>query len=273
LPGTTAYNDFVKIIDTHCHLDVAEFDADRLDVLQRATEHGVCGIVVPGVSSSGWIGLRDFCASDRRLYPAYGLHPVYLDTHQPADLQALEAWLEREPAVAVGEIGLDYYVDGLDHRRQQILFEQQLELARAAGLPVLLHVRKAHDPVLATLKRIRVCGGIAHAFNGSLQQASQYRDLGFKFGFGGMLTFERSSRLRALARDLPLEDLVLETDAPDMTVAQHRGERNSPEYLPYCLAALAEIRYEPVEELARRTTANAREVLRLERWNPVGGRN
>jgi TatD DNase family protein len=186
-------------------------------------------------------------------------------------LQALETWLEQEPAVAVGEIGLDFYVDGLDHQRQQVLFEKQLQLARAASLPVLLHVRKAHDQVLATLKRIRVCGGIAHAYNGSLQQAAQYRDLGFRFGFGGMLTFERSSKLRVLARELPLDDLVLETDAPDMTVVQHRGERNSPEYLPYCLAALAEIREEPVEELACRTTANAREVLRLDNWNPAGG--
>ncbi|HYQ72552.1 MAG TPA: TatD family hydrolase [Gammaproteobacteria bacterium] len=261
----------VEILDTHCHLDVAEFDADRPAVLQRATAQGVCGIVVPGVAAAGWRGLRDFCAGDARLYPAYGLHPVCLEQHRPADLQALETWLAHEPAVAVGEIGLDYYVGGLDKRRQQDLFEAQLQLARAAGLPVLLHVRKAHDPVLATLRRIRVCGGIAHAFNGSLQQAAQYRDLGFKLGFGGMLTFERSSKLRKLARELPLDDLVLETDAPDMTVVQHRGERNSPEYLPLCLAALAEVRDEPREELARRTTANARAVLRLDDWNPAGG--
>jgi TatD DNase family protein len=261
----------VEIFDTHCHLDVPEFDADRASVLQRATARGVCGIVIPGVTAAGWRGLRDFCAGDSRLYPAYGLHPVYLEQHQPADLQLLETWLEKEPAVAVGEIGLDYYVEGLDQQRQLALFEIQLQLARAAGLPVLLHVRKAHDQVLATLKRIRVCGGIAHAFNGSLQQAAQYRDLGFKFGFGGMLTFERSSRLRKLARDLSLADLVLETDAPDMTVAQHRGERNSPEYLPYCLAALAEVRDEPLEELARSTTANARAVLQLDNWNPAGG--
>jgi len=255
------------MIDTHCHLDVAEFDPDRTQVLRRARERGVRGIVVPGVVAAGWAGLREFCAAEHGLYPAYGLHPVYLEQHAPADLQALETWLEREAVVAVGEIGLDFYVTGLDRGRQQALFEAQLQLARAAGLPVLLHVRKAHDQVLATLKRIPVCGGIAHAFNGSLQQAAQYRDLGFKFGFGGMLTFERSSRLRALARDLPRADLVLETDAPDMAVAQHRGERNSPEYLPYCLAALAEIRGEAPRELARITTANAREVLRLDAWS------
>jgi TatD DNase family protein len=137
-------------------------------------------------------------------------------------------------------------------------------MARAADLPVILHVRKAHDAVLATLRRIRVSGGIAHAYNGSLQQAQQYIDLGFKLGFGGMLTYERSRRLRLLARELPAEAIVLETDAPDLTVAQHRGMRNSPEYLPYCLAALAESRGESREELARQTSANARAVLGLD---------
>jgi TatD DNase family protein len=166
--------------------------------------------------------------------------------------------------VAIGEIGLDYYVDGLDRSGQQSLFEAQLAIARDANLPVILHVRKSHDAVLATLRRIPVRGGICHAFNGSLQQAAQYIEMGFRLGFGGMLTFERSVKLRALARELPVESLVLETDAPDMTVAQHRGERNSPEYLPYCLDALASVRDEDTTELARITTANAREVLNLD---------
>ena len=169
--------------------------------------------------------------------------------------------------MAIGEIGLDFYVEGLDHERQQQLFESQLAVASAAGLPVILHVRKAHDQVLATLRRIPVRGGICHAFNGSLQQASHYSELGFRLGFGGMLTFERSTRLRALAKALPLDSIVLETDAPDMTVFQHHGERNSPEYLPYCLAALAEVRDEAPEELARVITANTREVLLLEDYN------
>ena len=172
--------------------------------------------------------------------------------------------LDDRRLVAVGEIGLDYYVDGLDRDRQQQLFEAQLKIARAADLPVILHVRKAHDDVLSTLKRVRVRGGICHAFNGSLQQAGQYMDLGFRLGFGGMLTYERSSRLRGLAGALPLEMLVLETDAPDMTVARHRGERNSPEYLPDCLAALAAVRGETEQHVANVTTANARAVLRLD---------
>ena len=258
----------MELIDSHCHLDVSAFDADRNSVLQRARQNGVTGIVVPGIASTGWEGLWQLCRSEPGLYPAFGLHPVFLSQHTAGDLPALQDLLEQHPAVAVGEIGLDYVVDGLDRESQQTLFEAQLVIARDAGLPVILHVRKSHEQVLATLKRIRVCGGICHAFNGSLQQASLYRELGFSFGFGGMLTFERSTKLRALAKALPVESIVLETDAPDMTVMQHRGERNSPEYLPYSLAALAEVRDEDVDELARVTTANACEVLNLAAWNP-----
>ncbi len=258
----------MELIDSHCHLDVPDFDADRNAVLQQARYNGVGGIVVPGIVSTGWEPLWQLCFSEPGLYPALGLHPVFLKQHTEKDLSILQALLQRQRPVAVGEIGLDFLVEGLDRTAQQSLFEAQLVLARDAGLPVILHVRKSHDQVLATLKRVRVCGGICHAFNGSLQQASLYHDLGFKFGFGGMLTYERSTKLRALARALPLESLVLETDAPDMTVAQHQGERNSPEYLPYCLAALAEVRDADAQEVARVTTANVRKVLKLAEWKP-----
>jgi len=259
----------MELIDSHCHLDVPDFDADREAVLQQARHNGVGGIVVPGIAAAGWDALWQLCLAEPGLYPAFGLHPVFLQQHASGDLPALQALLQQHPPVAVGEIGLDFLVEGLDRQAQQTLFEAQLLLARDAGLPVILHVRKSHDQVLATLKRVRVCGGICHAFNGSLQQAASYQDLGFRLGFGGMLTYERSTRLRALAKALPLESIVLETDAPDMTVAQHHGERNSPAYLPYCLAALAEVRHESEEELARVTTANAREVLNLPAWKPA----
>ena len=253
----------MELIDSHCHIDLPAFDADRAAVLQRSRGAGVTGIVVPGVQATGWEALQSLCVRTTGLYPAFGLHPVFLEQHADSDVAALAAALERYRPVAVGEIGLDFHVSGIDHDRQQTLFESQLEIARSADLPVILHVRKAHDPALAILKRIRVRGGIVHAFNGSLQQAQQYLELGFSFGFGGMLTFVRSSKLRALARDLPLESIVLETDAPDMTVMQHRGERNSPEYLPFCLAALAEVRDSSPAMIARRTTQNVRELLNL----------
>ena len=259
----------MELVDTHCHLDLPAFDADRASVLQRCRDSGVNRIVVPGVQASGWDNLLRFCATETNLYPALGLHPVYLEQHGDEDLKALESRVAEHRPVAIGEIGLDYYLKDLDQTRQQDLLEAQLEIACAADLPVILHVRKAHERMLLTLKRIRVRGGIAHAFNGSLQQAAQYIELGFKLGFGGMLTFERSSKLRALAKALPLESIVLETDAPDMSVVQHRGERNSPEYLPYCLAALAEVRQADPQVIARQTTANAQEVLGLDQWSAV----
>lgn len=253
----------MELVDTHCHLDVGDFDADRDEVLEQCHANGVHHIVIPGVDALAWGNLVALCAEERGLYPSLGLHPVYLDRHRGEHVKELADWVERHRPVAVGEIGLDYFVTDLDRDRQQMLFEAQLRIAAEADLPVLLHVRKAHDAVIATLRRIRVKGGICHAYNGSLQQAHQYIELGFKISFGGMLTYERSTKLRGLAHALPLESIVLETDAPDLTVASHRGERNSPAYLPECLAALADVRDQDPAELARVTTRNAFSVLNL----------
>ncbi len=254
----------MEIFDTHCHLDVEEFDADRAEVLAEARANHVIGIAVPAIHRGNWDRVRALCNSEPGLYPAVGLHPIYIGRHQPGHLEDLERLIAASRPTAIGEIGLDYYVADLDRERQQLFFERQLAIARDAGLPVLLHVRKAHDQVLATLRRIRVRGGIAHAYNGSLPQALQYIDLGFRLGFGGTLTYERSRHIRALARELPCEAIVLETDAPDMVVSQHRGERNSPAYLHHCLAALAEARGEDMELLSTVTTRNARAVLGLD---------
>lgn len=252
------------MIDTHCHLDVEAFDPDRAEVIAAARNAGVGAMVVPGISAEGWGALLSLCASEADLYPALGLHPIFLERHRDAHLSELERLIDELRPIAVGEIGLDFFLRDLDRERQRTLFEAQLELAAAASLPVIIHARKSHDQVLAALKRIRVPGGIAHAFNGSRQQAGKYMDLGFKLGVGGMLTFERSTKLRALARNLPLEALVLETDAPDMAVAAHRGERNSPEFLPDVLAALADVRREAPALVAAQTTRNARELFGLQ---------
>lgn len=253
----------MELIDTHCHLDFAAFADDLDEVLAASRAAGVRDFVIPGVDAAGWPGVRALCAAHADLHATYGLHPGFLADHAENDLARLEAALAQGDAVAVGEIGLDYQVDDPDRKGQQALFEAQLAIAADAGLPVLLHVRKAHDEVLAALRRSRVERGIAHAFNGSLQQAGQYLDLGFRLGFGGMLTFARSRRLRRLARELPVEALVLETDAPDLTVASHRGERNSPAYLPEVRDAIAEVRGSTPEAMGLQTTRNAREVLGL----------
>ncbi len=259
------------LLDTHCHLDVDDFDADRSAILERCRAAGITRIVVPAIHAAGWGKLLDLCHQETALYPTLGLHPVFIDSHRDVDLMLLEEKLAEEDPLAIGEIGLDYFLTELDPQRQQEIFEAQLQIAREARLPVILHVRKAHDQVLAALRRIRVAGGIAHAFNGSLQQAQQYLDLGFKLGFGGTLTYDRSTKIRQLAHDLPLEAIVLETDAPDMVVSQHRGERNSPEYLPEILAALVEIRQEDASSLAEQTTLNACKVLGITNKPSVSG--
>jgi len=215
------------IIDSHCHLDFSAFEHDRNAILEL------------------------------------GLHPVFLDQHRNEHLETLDTLLSNHNVVAVGEIGLDFFIKKLDKTEQQYFFEQQLSLAKKYDLPVILHTRKSHDETLKFLKKHTIKGGIAHAFNGSKQQAHAYLDLGFKLGFGGMLTYERSRKLRQLARDLPLDAIVLETDSPDMTVEQHRGKRNSPEYLPYVLAALVEIRSESIETIAKQTSTNTKKALAL----------
>jgi TatD DNase family protein len=255
----------MHLIDTHCHLDVGDFDADRDRVLAHCRAEGVRDLVVPAIDRAGWPKLLALCAAEAMLHPALGMHPVFMDRHRDADLPALESALAEHRPLAVGEIGLDFALekDSAARERQRNFCAAQLAIAAGAGLPVLLHVRKAHDDMLGLLRDAGVPGGIAHAFNGSLEQARMYLDLGFKLGFGGMLTFERSSKLRHLAAALPVDAIVLETDAPDLTVASHRYQRNSPEYLPEVLAALAEVREAEPEGLAAATTANARAVLRL----------
>jgi len=255
------------LIDTHCHLDVEEFAADRTEVLGRARRAGVAGQVIPAIHAAGWPALMALCLGEMGLYPALGMHPIYLAQHRPEHLDELRALIERDRPVAIGEIGLDYFVETLDREAQQQLFEAQLKVARDYQLPVLLHVRKAHDQVLAALRRLRVPGGIAHAFNGSPQQAQQYIELGFKLGFGGTVTYDRALNIRRLAVDLSLESIVLETDAPDIPLASRRGERNSPEYLPEVAQALAQLRGISVEEVARITTNNAKTLLSLHEWD------
>lgn len=247
----------MELFDTHCHLDVPEFAADRDAVLLRTRAAGIRQLVVPGIMEAGWEHLLDFCRREEGLYPALGLHPIYTEEHRGEHIDRLRERVAQERPVAIGEIGLDFFIPDPDRERQVELFEAQLAIAEEFALPVLVHVRKAHDQVLQSLKKFTLPGGIAHAFNGSMQQAEQYLELGFHFGFGGMLTYERSKKIRKLAAELPLDSIVLETDAPDMSPAAHHGERNSPEYLPEVLDSLSEVRGENCEVLARQTTINA----------------
>lgn len=251
----------MNITDTHCHLDVADFDFDRADILNRCRDTGISKIIIPAIESKTWPKLLELCDSHKELYPALGLHPVFIEQHLADDIHKLEQLLEHSSPVAIGEIGLDFYIKELDQGKQLELFEQQLLVARNHNLPVILHVRKAHDQILKLLTKIKVKGGFCHAFNGSMQQAEKYIELGFKLGFGGTLTYPNSTKIHSLAKALPLESIVLETDAPDMVVESHRGERNSPEYITESLTALAEIRDQDIEVIAQQTTQNANDVI------------
>lgn len=256
----------MELIDSHTHLDFADFDADRGALLADSRALGVSRMVVLGVYQANWQRLWDLVQSDSQLYAAFGLHPVYLDDHRPEHLQQLGDWLTRlagHPQVcAVGEIGLDYFLAHLDRERQQALFEAQLQLAADFQLPALLHVRRSHAAVIASLKRFKLKrGGIIHAFAGSREEAREYLKLGFKLGLGGAATWPQALRLRKVIAELPLHALVLETDSPDMAPAMFPGLRNSPQHLPAICAALAQIIGITPEQLASASTRNARELF------------
>ncbi len=249
------------LIDTHCHLDAAEFDEDRDEVVARAASAGVGTMLIPAVTVANFTDVERTCCRYSACLPAWGIHPMYVDRAREEDLMALRVQLREKPAVAVGEIGLDHFVPGLDRERQERFFGEQLKIARDFNLPVLLHIRRAQDTVLKHLRRAGVRGGIAHAFNGSRQQADEFIKLGFKLGFGGAMTYSRATRLRELAATLPLDAIVLETDAPDMAPAFAATRRNSPEHLPGIALELALLRGIPLSAVAEATTANAAQAI------------
>ena len=264
-------------IDTHCHLDAAEFDADRDAVRDQARAAGVELCVYPAVDVRTMDAVRALAHRHADVY-ALGIHPLYTPQARWSDVDQLASAVQAHRAdarlVAVGEIGLDGFVPGLDMARQVEFFRAQLELAQAHDLPVILHVRRSAESLLQHLRQVRVRGGIAHAFNGSGQQARAFIDLGFCLGFGGALTYERATRLHQLAREVPVEAMVLETDAPDIppqwlytpAAARAAGQaqgRNSPGELPRIGHRLASLRNLDPQVLAQHTRENARRVLGL----------
>jgi len=249
------------LIDTHIHLDAPEYAQTLNEVVQSARDAGVAGFVLPAVAPDNLGAVAQISATSPDVAVAYGFHPLYLERVSDEALGALRTRLAEERPIAVGEIGLDYFVEGLDRTRQQEVFAVQLALAREFALPVLLHVRRAQDDVLKHLRRVRVPGGIAHAFNGSRQQADMFIDLGFKLGFGGAMTYSGSSRIRSLAASLPLESIVLETDGPDIPPAWRSQGPSLPAELPRYAEILAELRNEPLERIIEQTGRNACDAL------------
>lgn len=259
----TAYTDetCTGLVDSHCHLDVAEFAEDLDAVIERARRVGVNEFVVPAIDGHGFARLRGLAERIPGFHAAYGLHPLYLERHQATDLQALRAELDTGGAVAVGEIGLDYADPDLDRSHQQRLFEAQLQLARDYSLPVIIHARRAVEQVILTLKRFPGLRGVIHSYAGSLEQARILAEMGFYLGFGGPLTYPGAHRLRKLVAALPTEQILIETDSPDQPLHGRQGQRNEPARLPAVLGAIAEIRQQSPAALALQTCANAERLF------------
>ena len=263
-------------IDTHCHLDAPEFSADTNLVRERARAAGVSCCVLPAVEAGNFDAVRALAHRHGDVY-ALGIHPLYTPQAREADLETLDAALALHGGdprlVAVGEIGLDGFVPGLDWSRQEWFYREQLRLARRHGLPVILHVRRSADALLCHLRELPVAGGIAHAFNGSAVQAQAFVDRGLALGFGGAMTHERALQIRRLAASLPAHAPVMETDAPDIPpqwlyrqaadrAADGQGHgRNEPAQLPRIAQTLAQLRGWTLEETAAQTTANALAAL------------
>lgn len=250
-----------ELIDSHCHLDAPEFATDRAEVIARARAAGVGVQVIPAVRAADWPALAELCAGNDGLYPAYGLHPIYLDEHRPEHLDALRRRLDRGDAVAVGECGLDFFVDGLDAQRQRMFFRGQLEIAQQYSLPLIMHARRAVEEVIQSLRSLPGLRGVVHSYSGSIEQAEQLWKMGFFIGIGGPLSYSRAHRLRRLVAAMPLEFLLLESDAPDQPTASHRGERNEPASVVEVLDVVASLRSEPRERIATATRDNARRLF------------
>jgi len=254
----------ITLFDTHCHLDFPQFSENLKKMILKAEEAGISGILIPGVKRAGWREIRQITATHSICHTALGLHPLFVEEHTKEHLHDLEMALSVGPIAAIGEIGLDFYHANSNRSMQLHFVTTQISIAKAAELPVVLHVRKAHDEMLRILIQMDFkSGGIVHAFNGSEHQAQKYCDLGFKLGFGGAMTYPRAAKLHRLASTLPLDSLVIETDAPDMPPVTCHQEYNTPLHLFDNFRSLVTLRPESAAQIAMQTTINAHSVLKL----------
>ena len=265
-------------VDTHCHVDAPEFKDVLPRIISGAADKGVKAILLPTVQASDWDPAKTLANQYGNQIPGLvytlGIHPLYINRAQESDIGALKNQIEQsldDPRfVGIGEIGLDYFVEGLDPQRQEFFFHKQLDLAQQFQLPVILHVRRSQDAILKALRKRTVSSGIAHAFNGSHQQAEQFIALGFKLGFGGAATYDRALQIRRLLKELPLESIVTETDAPDIPPAwlkEEGGRFNEPALLPRIAQQLAGIRGISDEIFSKVVWQNAMQAL--PRWSSL----
>jgi TatD DNase family protein len=252
-----------KLIDSHCHLDFDAFDKDRGEVIEYANNSGICRIIIPGVKRDDWERIRQICDQNERLHACYGLHPYLAEEHSDDDILQLRAWLNDHDCVAVGECGLDYRKNQADQHLQMKFFDAQLDIAHSCNKPVVIHAVHATTDVIRVIKNYPGLRGMVHSYSGSYEQAMQLIELQFFISLGGAITYENARKIRAAASKIPLDSILLETDAPDQPDAAHAGQRNEPAYLVNVLQCLSELRNESAEEIAEQTTANARRLFRI----------
>jgi TatD DNase family protein len=250
------------LIDTHCHLDAPIFAGKQNEVLTAARAAGVQAFIVPSIERNNFLSVLTLCQHHSNCFPALGIHPLFVNDASLDDLSALKNYIQLNQIVAIGEIGLDYYESTANSDRQRLFLTAQLKLAQEFNLPVLLHCRRAYDDLIKLLQMYPQHKGIVHAFNGSRQQAERLIGKGYKLGFGGAITYLRAKKIRQLAIDLPLNALVLETDAPDMSPSfLSKDEVNQPKYIVSIAQTLADLRGVTFAEIACATTENAMNII------------
>lgn len=251
----------MRLIDSHCHLDDDRFDLDRNQIVARAKDCNVRRIIIPATTANRWRKLKQVSQLYEGTYPTYGLHPMFMASHRAQHISELDAWLDQESPIAVGECGLDFFIGREDEKQQIKLFSDQLQLAKNHRLPVIIHARKAMDNIISLLRKFAPLTGVVHSFAGSQQQADQLLDLGFKLGIGATVGFERAKKLRSIVASVPDSGLLIESDAPDQPGANHRGELNEPAFIVEQLSTIALLRDVSEKELAQVLLRNANDLF------------
>ena len=259
----------MRIIDSHTHLDFTDFDHDRDVVIQNAINNNVSDIIVSATTAKGWQNIKNICDEYFNIcHPAYGLHPMFISKHNVvSDLLKLESWVRENRAVAISEIGLDFFIDEANeaHRKtQETLFVSQCEIANKHKLPIIIHARKSLDIVLKHLRKFPDLKGSIHCFSGSEQQAKQLVDLGFYLSFGGPITYDRATRLHKIIKSVPLDAMLVETDSPDQPDIAHHSQRNEPAFIFNVIAKIAELKSLEIDQVAAKTSKNAIKLFNLE---------
>jgi len=251
------------LVDSHCHLDFEIFDADRDQVLQRAQENHIHHIIIPGTERTHWQRISKLCSRYKQLHPCYGLHPYWVSHHGKKDIGALDAYIEKNRTIAVGECGLDFRGDQADKKTQLSFFEAQLNIADNHHLPVVIHSVKATETVIQSVKKFSHLTGMIHSYSGSAEQARQLIDLGFHISVGGSITYDNAKTVRSVVKTIPLTSLLLETDSPDQPDDKNQGQRNEPAYLINTLDTIAALRDLSPSHIAEQTTNNAETLFSI----------